>query len=58
MYLLVLLTFGIGILWVQAYVMQTTTLFYMDITGELSTVLEEKRVSEPTPDPVAFDSYA
>lgn len=58
MYLLVGLTFGLGILWVQPYVMQTTTLFYMDLTGELDTVLEQRRVSEPTPEPVSFDSYA
>lgn len=35
LYFLVALTFGIGILWVQPYVMQTTTLFYLDIKGEL-----------------------
>jgi uncharacterized membrane protein len=40
MYLLSLISFGIGILWVQPYVMQTTTLFYLDIKGELDGVLE------------------
>ena len=57
MYLLVALTLGMGILWVQPYVMQTTTLFYLDIKGELDEVLERRRESEPTPEPVAFDSY-
>ena len=57
MYLLVAITFGIGLLWVQPYVMQTTTLFYLDIKGELDEVLEKRREKEPTPEPVAFDSY-
>ena len=34
MYLLVALTLGIGLLWVQPYVLQTTTLFYLDVKGE------------------------
>ena len=58
MYILVIITFGLGLLWVQPYVMQTTTLFYMDITGELDTVLEHRKATEPTPEPVAFDTYA
>lgn len=58
MYLLTLLTFGIGLLWVQPYVMQTTTLFYLDIKGELDEVLEFRRKNGPTPEPVAFDNYA
>lgn len=57
LYLLTLLTLGLGILWVQPYIMQTTTLFYLDIKGELDTILEQKRETEPTPEPVAFDSY-
>ena len=57
MYLLAALTLGLGLLWVQPYVMQTITLFYLDINGELDTVLEKRRESEPTPEPVAFDSY-
>ena len=57
MYLLVAITFGIGLLWVQPYVMQTTTLFYLDIKGELDEALEKRREKEPTPEPVAFDSY-
>lgn len=35
MYLLVGLTLGIGVLWVMPYIMQTETLFYLDVTGEL-----------------------
>ncbi|MBQ8518147.1 MAG: DUF975 family protein [Agathobacter sp.] len=58
MYLLVLLTLGLGILWVQPYVMQTTTLFYLDTKGELDEVLENRKKAKPTPEPVAFDSYA
>lgn len=58
MYFLVALTLGIGILWVQPYVMHTTTLFYLDVKDELSEVLEKRRKSEPSPAPVTFDSYA
>jgi uncharacterized membrane protein len=58
MYLLVLLTLGIGLLWVQPYVMHTTTLFYLDIKGELDEVLKKRRTDKPSPEPVAFDSYA
>lgn len=57
MYLLAALTLGLGLLWVQPYVMQTITLFYLDIKGELDTVLEKRRETEPPPEPVAFDSY-
>jgi len=58
LYFLVALTLGIGLLWVQPYVMQTTTLFYLDIKGELDEVLKKRKETEPTPAPVAFDSYA
>ena len=58
MYLLAALTFGIGILWIQPYKMQTTTLFYLDIKGELDEVLETRRKKEPTPKSVAIDTYA
>ncbi len=54
---LMLFTFGLAILWIQPYIMQTTTLFYLDVTGELDAVLEEKRKQEPIPEPVAIDSY-
>ncbi|MBR3812194.1 MAG: DUF975 family protein [Agathobacter sp.] len=39
-YLLVLLTLGIAMLWVQPYIMHTTTLFYLDIKGELDKILK------------------
>lgn len=58
MYFLVALTLGIGLLWVQPYVVQTTTLFYLDVKGELDEVLENRRKKDPAPEPVAFDSYA
>ena len=58
MYFLVAITFGLGILWVQPYVMQTTTLFYLDIRGELDEILEKCRQDKPAPEPVAFDQYA
>ncbi len=57
MYFLVALTMGLGILWVQPYVIQTTTVFYLDAKGELDEVLENRRKQEPTPEPIAFDSY-
>ena len=57
-YLLGFLSLGIGLLWVQPYEMQTLSLFYLDIKGELDEVLENRRKTEPTPEPVAFDSYA
>lgn len=37
MFLLAGLSFGIGLLWVQPYLVQTTTLFYLDLKGELNT---------------------
>ena len=55
--ILMLFTFGLAILWIHPYMMQTTTLFYMDITGELDEVLAQKRKQEPTPEPVVIDSY-
>lgn len=58
MYFLGFLSLGIGLLWVQPYEMQTLTLFYLDIKGELDEVLENRRKTEPTPEPVAFDRYA
>lgn len=58
MYLLAALTLGLGILWVQPYVMQTSTLFYLDVKGELDEVLENKRKTDATPEPTVFDSYA
>ena len=58
MYFLVLLSLGIGILWVQPYVLQTTSIFYLDVKGELDEILEKRRKEEPTPEPVVLDIYA
>jgi len=58
MYFLGFLSLGIGLLWVQPYEMQTLSLFYLDIKGELDEILENRRKTEPTPEPIAFDSYA
>lgn len=57
MLFLVLLSFGIAILWVQPYMVQTTALFYLDVKGELDTVLEEKRKKQPTPEPGVINHY-
>lgn len=38
--LLVLLSFGIGIFWVQPYMAQTTALFYLDVKKELQVTYE------------------
>ena len=57
MLLLVGLSFGIGMLWVQPYMIQTTTLFYLDVKGELPEVLENRKKNGPTPEPVAFNQY-
>lgn len=55
--LLALPTLGLALLWIHPYMMQTTTVFYMDITGELDEVLEKRRAQKPTPEPVVIDSY-
>lgn len=57
MILLVGLSFGLGILWVQPYIVQTITLFYLDIKGELPEVLEHRRKNGPSPEPVMFNQY-
>lgn len=57
MLLLVVLSFGIGLLWVQPYIVQTATLFYLDVKGELPEVLENRKKNGPTPEPVAFNQY-
>lgn len=58
MSLLSILSFGIGFLWTQPYMIQTTTLFYLDLKGELSEILEKRKKEEPTPEPVLFNEYA
>ena len=56
MLLLAGLSFGFGFLWVQPYMLQTTTLFYLDVKGELPEVLEYRRKYGPSPEPV-FNHY-
>ncbi len=51
------LSFGIGFLWVQPYMVHTTTLFYLDVKGELPELLENRRMNGPTPEPVIFNEY-
>lgn len=57
MLLLAGLSFGLGMLWVQPYMVQTTTLFYLDVKGELPELLENRKKNGPTPEPVIFNSY-
>ena len=57
MLLLVALSFGIGIFWVHPYMTQTTALFYLDVKGELDTVLDEKRKKNPAPKPTVINHY-
>ena len=57
MLLLAGLSFGIGFLWVQPYMAQTTTLFYLDVKGELSEVLEYRKTNGPTPEPTVLNEY-
>ena len=51
-----LLTFGIGTLWIEPYMTQTVTLFYLDIKGELDAIQTERRKNE-TSDPTVFHAY-
>ncbi len=57
MLLLVGLSFGTAIFWVQPYMTQTTALFYLDVKGELDEVLENRKKEGPTPEPVMFNQY-
>jgi len=57
MLLLVGLSFGTAAFWVQPYMAQTTTLFYLDVKGELDTVLENRKKEGPSPEPVMFNEY-
>lgn len=57
MTLLSVLSFGIGFLWTEPYMMQTTTLFYFDVKGELPGILERRQKEEPAPEPVFFNQY-
>lgn len=51
------LSFGIGMLWVEPYMTQTVTLFYLDIKDELDTVQTERRKAEETPEPTMVNHY-
>ena len=57
MMLLGVLSFGIGLLWIQPYMVQSVTVFYLDVKGELPEVLENRRKNGPTPEPVVFNEY-
>lgn len=57
MLLLVGISFGTAIFWVQPYMVQTTTLFYLDVKGELDEVLENRKKEGPAPEPVMFNQY-
>ena len=51
-----LFTFGFGMFWIDPYMTQTLTLFYLDIKGELDAVLEERNKTE-SPEPTVVDAY-
>lgn len=55
--LLATLSFGIGMLWVEPYMSQTVTLFYLDIKDELDTILTERRKMEDAPEPTVINHY-
>lgn len=57
MQFLSLLSLGIASLWVAPYMMQTTTLFYLDINNELDSILEKRSQATPTQKSTAFDQY-
>ncbi len=57
MMLLAGLSFGIGMLWVEPYMTQTVTLFYLDIKDELDAVQTERRKMEETPEPTIINHY-
>lgn len=56
MYILVILTFGLGALWVQPYVECTIANYYLDIKGELNEKEEEAKRLEEEMGP-SFDTY-
>lgn len=57
MLFLVGISFGTAIFWVQPYMVQTTTVFYLDVKGELDEVIAERQKNEPSPEPVIFNKY-
>lgn len=57
MLFLCVLSFGIGFLWVRPYIIHSTALFYLDVKGELPEIIENKKKTESTPEPVLFNEY-
>ena len=57
MLFLCVLSLGVGLLWVEPYMTQTTTLFYLDTKGELDEIQSERRKLEETPEPSIFNQY-
>lgn len=53
-----MLSLGIGLLWIQPYMTQTVALYYLDVAGELDTVLEERKKNGPAPAPTTINHYA
>ena len=53
---LVALSLGIAILWVQPYMTQTATAFYLDITGQLDSIEYAKKASQSQSNS-SFDQY-
>lgn len=51
-----LLTLGLGILWIEPYMTQTTALFYLDIKDELNAIQAERQKG-PSPEPTMFNQY-
>ena len=51
-----LLTMGLGMLWIDPYMTQTTVLFYLDLKGELDAIQEERKKKD-APEPTVIDAY-
>lgn len=47
LYILSLLSFGIGIIWVAPYQMQSLTVFYLEVKGELPEILQKDIPKDP-----------
>ena len=56
MHLLTILSLGVAILWVQPYMTQTITAFYLDISGQLDVIENNKKAPKPEPN-YHFDKY-
>ncbi len=51
------ISFGIGMLWVEPYMTQTVTLFYLDIKDELDAVQTARRNMDASPEPTVINHY-